>query len=94
MKILTVCGLGQGTSLILRMNVETVLRDLGVSANVEHIDVSAARSMDAGLVITSQELAETLGDSHEGKTIIVNNYFDLDEIKNALNDFFEGQEGK
>ncbi|EAE2863026.1 PTS ascorbate transporter subunit IIB, partial [Listeria monocytogenes] len=26
MKILAVCGLGQGTSLILRMNVETVLR--------------------------------------------------------------------
>lgn len=24
MKILAVCGLGQGTSLILRMNVETV----------------------------------------------------------------------
>ncbi|MBE0792224.1 PTS ascorbate transporter subunit IIB, partial [Escherichia coli] len=29
MKILAVCGLGQGTSLILRMNVETVLRDMG-----------------------------------------------------------------
>ncbi|EHL2549468.1 PTS ascorbate transporter subunit IIB, partial [Listeria monocytogenes] len=32
MKILAVCGLGQGTSLILRMNVETVLRDMGVDA--------------------------------------------------------------
>lgn len=42
MKILAVCGLGQGTSLILRMNVETVLRDMGVDADVEHIDVSAA----------------------------------------------------
>lgn len=84
MKILTVCGLGQGTSLILRMNVETVLREMGIEADVEHIDVSAARSMNADIVITSQELAETLGDAHEGKIIIVNNYFDTDEIKKAL----------
>lgn len=61
MKILAVCGLGQGTSLILRMNVETVLRDMGVDADVEHIDVSAARSMNVDIIVTSQELAETLG---------------------------------
>lgn len=60
MKILAVCGLGQGTSLILRMNVETVLRDMGVDADVEHIDVSAARSMNVDIIVTSQELAETL----------------------------------
>ncbi|MGV2686083.1 PTS ascorbate transporter subunit IIB, partial [Clostridium perfringens] len=29
MKILCVCGLGQGTSLILRMNVENVLSGMG-----------------------------------------------------------------
>lgn len=84
MKILTVCGLGQGTSLILRMNVETVLREMGVSADVEHIDVSSARSMPADVVITSQELSETLGDSEHKNVIIVNNYFDLNEIKAAL----------
>lgn len=84
MKILAVCGLGQGTSLILRMNVETVLRDMGVDADVEHIDVSAARSMNADIIVTSQELAETLGNDTKAKVIIVNNYFDNAEIKNAL----------
>lgn len=84
MKILAVCGLGQGTSLILRMNVETVLRDMGVDADVEHIDVSAARSMNEDIIVTSQELAETLGNDTNAKVIIVNNYFDNAEIKNAL----------
>ncbi|EUJ17296.1 PTS sugar transporter subunit IIB [Listeria kieliensis] len=83
MKILTVCGLGQGTSLILRMNVENVLREMEVEADVEHIDVSAARSMSADIVVTSQELAETLGET-SAKVVIVNNYFDNAEIKQAL----------
>jgi ascorbate PTS system EIIB component len=83
MKILCVCGLGQGTSLILRMNVETVLRDLGVSADVENTDVSTASSMSPDFIITSNELAETLAGS-SAKVIIVNNYFDLNEIKSAL----------
>ena len=34
MKILAVCGLGQGTSLILRMNVEAVLAQMGIDADV------------------------------------------------------------
>lgn len=62
MKILCVCGLGQGTSLILRMNVENVLRELGISADVEHTDVSSASSMNADYIITSNELAQSLTD--------------------------------
>ncbi|CEG28745.1 PTS sugar transporter subunit IIB [Bacillus sp. B-jedd] len=83
MKILCVCGLGQGTSLILRINVETVLRDLGVQADVENTDVSSASSERPDYIITSNELAQSL-EGHPSKIIIVNNYFDLNEIKTAL----------
>jgi PTS system ascorbate-specific IIB component len=83
MKILCVCGLGQGTSLILRMNVETVLRDLKVSADVEHTDVSSASGMSPDFIITSQELAQTLVGT-SSTVIVVNNYFDLNEIKTIL----------
>ncbi|WHX40360.1 PTS sugar transporter subunit IIB [Mesobacillus sp. AQ2] len=83
MKILCVCGLGQGTSLILRMNVETVLRDLGITADVENTDVSTASSMSPDYIVTSNELAQTL-EGTSSKVIIVNNYFDMNEIKTAL----------
>ncbi|PLR91909.1 PTS sugar transporter subunit IIB [Bacillus sp. T33-2] len=83
MKILCVCGLGQGTSLILRMNVETVLRDLGITADVENTDVSSASSMAPDYIITSNELAQTLAGT-TAKVIVVNNYFDLGEIKASL----------
>ncbi|MBO8162864.1 MAG: PTS sugar transporter subunit IIB [Brevibacillus sp.] len=82
MKILCVCGLGQGTSLILRMNVENVLRELGLDVEVEHTDVSSASGMNADYIITSNELAQSLTGS--AKVIIVNNYFDTHEIKTAI----------
>ncbi|PLR75954.1 PTS ascorbate transporter subunit IIB [Bacillus sp. V3-13] len=83
MRILCVCGLGQGTSLILRMNVETVLRDIGIAADVEHTDVSSASSMSADYIVTSNELSQSLTNT-VAKIIIVQNYFDLNEIKTAL----------
>lgn len=82
-KVLSVCGLGQGTSLILKMNVETALSDKGITADVEHMDVSTASSMPADYIITSNELAESL-EGHAAKVIIVNNYFDMDEINTAV----------
>ncbi|NWL86640.1 MULTISPECIES: PTS sugar transporter subunit IIB [unclassified Paenibacillus] len=83
MKILCVCGLGQGTSLILRMNVENVLRGMGIHADVEHTDVSTASGTAADYILTSNELAQGL-QGHAAKILIVNNYFDNDEIKQKL----------
>lgn len=83
MKILCVCGLGQGTSLILRMNVENVLNGMGVNADVEHTDVSTASGTAADYIITSNELAQSL-QGHAAKVVIVNNYFDNEEIKQKL----------
>lgn len=85
MKILAVCGLGQGTSLILRMNIEAVLQEQGVDADVEHTDVSSAGSENADYIVTSNELAQSL-EGQEAKILIVNNYFDKDEIKQTFSE--------
>lgn len=66
------------------MNVESVLQSMGISgADVENTDVSSASSMNADFIITSQELSETLA-GHSSTIIVVNNYFDEEEIKKAL----------
>ncbi|MDP9752081.1 PTS sugar transporter subunit IIB [Thermoanaerobacter pentosaceus] len=91
MRILTVCGLGQGTSLILRMNVESVLKNIGVTAEVENSDVSTALCEKADLIITNKELAENLANSPI-PILIVKNYFDKDEIQNALVSYFKKSE--
>jgi PTS system ascorbate-specific IIB component len=65
------------------MNVENVLKEMGVQADVEHTDVSTASSMPADYIVTSNELAQTL-QGHSAQIVIVNNYFDLNEIKEKL----------
>lgn len=51
LKVLAVCGLGMGTSLILRMTAETVFSRLGLDAEVDHTDISTARSTKADVLI-------------------------------------------
>ena len=43
MRILAVCGMGVGSSLLLIMNAQKALRELGVKADVEQSDIGLAR---------------------------------------------------
>jgi len=85
MKIIAVCGMGIGTSVLLKMNTEKVLRALGIDADVEAADIGVARGMarDAEIVLTSEELAEEIGDV-DAQVIVIDNFFDLDEITEKL----------
>ena len=85
MKIVAVCGMGIGTSVLLKMNAEKVLAKLGIDADVEAADMGVARgaAQTAEIVLTSEELAEELGDV-PAEVIIINNFFDLDEITDKL----------
>ena len=88
MKILTVCGMGLGTGLLLRMNTEEALKKIGVDdASVEVADISTAKGMGAAadIVLTSTELAEQLGQV-KGPLVTVQNFFDKGEIERKLRD--------
>ncbi|AMB40380.1 PTS sugar transporter subunit IIB [Paenarthrobacter ureafaciens] len=87
MKIVAVCGMGIGTSVLLKMNAEKVLNQLGIEADVEAADIGVARgaAQSANIVLTSDELAGELGDV-PAKVIIINNFFDLGEITAKISD--------
>ena len=38
MQIVCVCGMGMGSSLIMKMTIDKALRELGVEAEIEHWD--------------------------------------------------------
>lgn len=86
MKILAVCGLGMGTSLILRMNIEAVLSAFDQNAEVAHMDVSAAKTARADLIVTNSELIPLLQGA-ACPIVEVNNYFDKTEIEASLRKF-------
>lgn len=90
MKIIAVCGMGIGTSVLLKMNTEKVLRKLGIDADVEAADIGVARGMarDAEIVLTSEELADEIGDV-DAQVIVIDNFFDLEEISEKLTNALE-----
>lgn len=90
MHIVCVCGLGMGSSLIMKMTVDKACKQLGYKDyTVEHWDAGTVGSKQADLIVTSQDFAEKF----EGKenVVFVNNIVNVDEIKEKLQNFFEGK---
>lgn len=81
LKILAVCGFGVGTSLILSMNIEKVLKEEGVEAEVEHLDVTSATGAPADFVVCSREIAGQLENSVKVPLVVIGNFMNLDEIR-------------
>jgi PTS system ascorbate-specific IIB component len=85
LKVLAVCGVGMGTSLILRMNAEKALEALGVSAKVEHTDLSSARASKADVVIAQGLHTEELG-GVAPVVLSVANFMDVEGLTTQLDD--------
>ncbi len=84
MKIIAVCGMGIGTSVLLKMNAEKVLRELELEATVEATDVKTARSSrDAQIILTTPDLVNEL-DGLPSEIIAIEHFFDLEEITEKL----------
>ncbi|GAB2530656.1 PTS sugar transporter subunit IIB [Paramicrobacterium agarici] len=90
MKIVAVCGMGIGTSVLLKMNAEKALRAMDVDADVEAADIGIARgaARTADIVLTSAELAEEVGDV-PAKVVVINNFTDVNEITEKLEQSME-----
>ena len=85
MKIVTICGAGIGSSGILKVNAERVLRKLDIEATVIAADVASVQDVasDAQVILTSAEFVEAIGKTF-ADVIVVENYFDTDELSAKL----------
>jgi PTS system ascorbate-specific IIB component len=85
-RIVAVCGLGYGTSVILKNNIEKALRSLKFEgATVEAVGVAEARSLGSlpDILITTEELVPLLS-GLASKIIEIRHVIDIDEITRAL----------
>ncbi len=77
MNILTVCGNGIGSSLMLAMKIEEICKENGIAANVESTDFNSAQGKKADLIVTVKELAEQF----EGRDVaVVRSYINKKKI--------------
>lgn len=84
MKIMTVCGFGVGTSLLLKMTVDSVLYEEGIDCEVEASDMTLASYNSSDLILTSKEIGEEIKNKARGKLIYISNFMDKEEVREKI----------
>jgi len=83
-KIMCCCGSGLGSSMLVRLNVEKILKKYGIQNDIEviHTSVSDATEGAADLFVVGADL----GDFVNGlsNSIILNNIMDTAELETKL----------
>ena len=83
LKVLTVCGNGIGSSLMLAMKVQEICAEGGIDADVESCDFNSAQGRPADLIITVKELAQQF----EGRNVaVIRSYVNKKKIKEDVLD--------
>ena len=84
MKILVCCGSGLGSSFMIEMNIQNVLRELGVNGvEVSHSDLSSAKGTQADIYVATKDLSSRL-EGLGGEVVSLNNMIDSNELKEKL----------
>lgn len=84
MKIVCVCGMGLGSSLIAKMNVDTIMEQEGIEASVENCDLGSITAISADWYVTTKELADNMPSEFHEKTIILSDFISLPAIRQEL----------
>lgn len=83
MKILVCCGSGLGSSFMIQMNIEKVLKELNIDAEVDHSDLSSASGSKAQIYVGTRDIANQL-EGLGGIVVSLNNMIDKNELKTKL----------
>ena len=85
MKITVVCGNGLGTSLMMEMSIKTILKDLKVAADVDHVDLGSAKGTVSDIFVGTTDIAEQLVAQQVGGEIVaLENMIDKVAMKERL----------
>lgn len=87
MKVLAVCGFGVGSSMVLKMTLDKVVKELGIEATVENTDIATAKATDADVYFTSAELEPDLEESTDKPVYAVKRYMDKAEVGARMKEY-------
>ncbi|CAJ2236969.1 PTS sugar transporter subunit IIB [Companilactobacillus paralimentarius] len=93
MKFLAVCGFGVGSSMVLKMTLDKVVKEMGIDATVENTDIATAKATEADVYFTSQELLPDLKSSVKNPVYPVKKYMDKEEVGNQVKAYLDSVGG-
>lgn len=88
-KIQTVCGFGCGSSLMLRMKVESILKENQLEAEVFCSDVGTCCANDCDAIFISTELAERIQNRAKVPVIAIDNFMNKTEVQEKTLAYFD-----
>ena len=83
-KIQCVCGFGCGSSLMLRMAVDDILKKHNLIADTFTGDVGTCLSNPCDVIFISRELAERIVERASVPVIIIENFMDSKEVEEKV----------
>lgn len=91
MKFLAVCQSGLGSSFMVQMNIQQILKDEGVEEDiqVDHSDVGSTTADSADYFFVESTLGGALGNLPQDKLILLKSLIDKEEIKKDVNDILD-----
>lgn len=87
-RLLSVCGMGFGTSLMTLMNAQEIGEKHNVSVDGEACDLGSYAGRPCDLIIASSEIASQIHDA-DVPVVAINNILDKEELENKLIPFFK-----
>lgn len=78
-RVLTVCGNGIGSSLLLKLKIEEIAKEEGIEISAESIDSGSALGKQVDLVVTVKEFAKIFPENQ--KIAIIRSYTNKKKIK-------------
>lgn len=83
MRIVTVCGMGFGTSLMLKMAIDDLLRKHGLRAEVLAWDLGSLKGQRADVIVAPLDMERHLHDV-AARVVYLRSLTDKDELETKL----------
>ena len=80
LRIMVVCGFGLGSSMVLKLTLDGVLKEAGLAAETFCADEATARGDRYDVVFTSKPLAHLFQQSPQ-PVIVIDNFLSKDEVR-------------
>ena len=83
-RIQCVCGFGCGSSLMLRMAIDDILKKHDLHAHTLVGDVGTCLANPCDVIFISRELAERIEDRAEVPLVVIENFMDSSEVEEKV----------
>lgn len=83
MRIATLCGMGFGTSMMLKLFIDEILKAENIKAEVIPWDLGTFKGQQADIIVAPKDMEISLR-SVDGKVVLIRNLIDKAEIKTKI----------